>query len=108
MRPLEETAGKDYATKVKQQARAAGINITDNSIYNATLADGRGGADPNAWIHAGDGRAKVKRVIEAKGGGCESLGVTPNGRAVEIEAKKKAALDKRRARRLERTGKADP
>lgn len=102
MPPLEETAGFEYAKKVKQQARAAGINVTDNSRYNATIADERCGGDPNAWIHAGDGRSKVRRVIENLGHSCESLGVKDNpDRVAELEAKKEARIKRNNARREE-------
>jgi len=73
--PRLETTMPAYAKKVRQQARKAGISLTDDSKYNGTLADSRGGADPNAWIHPGDGKDKVRQHIRNVGGACETLGV---------------------------------
>lgn len=102
MPALEETAGFEYAKKVKQQARAAGISITDSSIYNGTIADERGGADPNAWLLAGDGRDKFRKVIRDKGKACESLGVEADGSFEEKWAKKEKAFNKRQSAKKER------
>lgn len=101
MKPLEETCGLDYARKTKAQARAAGISITDNSIYNATLADHRCGGDPKAWLLAGDGRAKVKSVVNNHGATCESLGVKENGKLLERFAKREKFVNKKLARKAE-------
>ena len=101
MKPLEVTCGPEYAKKVKQQAREAGISISDSSIYNGSIADKRGGGDPNAWLLAGDGRAKWKKSIQAKGGSCESLGVEANGKSLEISDRKEHAIKKRENRRKE-------
>jgi len=101
MKPLEATAGPEYAKKVRAQARAAGIEVSGSSIYNATIADARGGGDPNAWLLAGDGRAKWRKAIEAKGGECDSLKVKASGKSLELFAKKEQALARRKARKQE-------
>lgn len=101
MKPLEETCGQDYARKTKAQARAAGISITDNSIYNATIADERGGGDPKAWLLAGDGRAKFRDIVNNHGASCESLKVKENGKLLERFAKREKFVRKKLARKAE-------
>lgn len=101
MRPLDETAGHEYAKKVRAQARAAGISISGSSIYNGSIADARGGGDPNAWLLAGDGRAKWRQSIERVGGECESLKVKASGKSLEIFAKREKLLNKRKQRKEE-------
>lgn len=94
--PLEQTAGKCYADKIKAEAAAAGIVVSDNSRYNPTMADYRGGGDPNAWIHAGDGISTYKQRLKESGGRSEDLGVAGDDSMVaERYTKKKAAFDKR-------------
>lgn len=101
--PLEETCGKEYARLRKEEARKAGISISDNSRYNPTMADGRRGADPKAWTHAGDGPSTMKRRLQDMGGGCEQLGVENDlSRTAETMEKKKAAFIKRQKRKYER------
>lgn len=73
--PPLETVSPALARKVKAQAKAAGINVSDNSRYNATMADHRGGGDPKAWLHAGDGVSTYKQRLRECGGGSEDLGV---------------------------------
>lgn len=92
---LEEAYGLDYATKVKRHAREAGISITDDSIFNASVADERGGADPNAWLLAGDSHDKFRKVAQERGCPSEDLKVKPDGRIAEIEAKREAGINKR-------------
>ena len=99
---LEEAYGLDYATKVKRHAREAGIAITDSSIFNASVADERGGADPNAWLLAGDGPDKWRAVAQARGCRSEDLKVKDDGRIAEIEAKREAGINKRNAIRAAR------
>lgn len=101
--PLEETCGKEYARLRKEEARKAGISISDNSRYNPTMADNRRGADPKAWTHAGDGPSTMKRRLQDMGGGCEQLGVDNDlSRTAETMEKKKAAFIKRQKRKYER------
>lgn len=99
--PIEQTCGKYYADKIKAEAKAAGINVTDASRYNPTMADSRAGGDPNAWVHAGEGTSTYKQRLLASGGGSEDLGVAhDDARIQERFAKKKAAYHgRRRARR---------
>lgn len=94
---LEEAYGLDYAVKTKRHAREAGISITDSSIYNASVADERGGADPGAWLLAGDGPDKWKRVAEERGYTSEDLKVRGDGRIAEMEAKREQRINTRRA-----------
>ena len=102
MRPLEETCGLDYATKTKAQARKAGITINDSSIYNPTIADQRGGGDPKAWLLAGDGRDKFRKVINAKGKSCDTLGIkVENGKGLEDFSKREKKLEAKQARQAE-------
>lgn len=97
MKPLEETCGKAYAAQVKAQARAAGITISDNSRFNGTIADHRGGGDPTAWIHAGDGKSTFRERLRKTGGGGDDFGLEVNTSLVgERYAKKKAGVMGRR------------
>jgi hypothetical protein len=95
---IDETpAGRWYAEKVKKEAEAAGIQVGANSRYNATMADHRGGGDPKAWVHAGEGASTFKRRIEEIGGACEDLGVKPDdSRIQERLVRNKARMMKRR------------
>lgn len=100
--PLEQTCGKWYADKVKAEARAAGINVSDNSHYNATMADTRGGGDPKAWTHVGDGISTYKRRLQEIGGGSEDLGVAlDSSRVQDRMAEKKSQYDARQAKKKE-------
>jgi len=101
MSHVAKSAGVPYADKVMAQAKKAGISVNQNSIYNASIADARGGGDPNAWLLAGDGRAKFRKSIESKGGECETLGVKCSGKGLELFANKEALINKRKARREE-------
>lgn len=49
---------KDHAQNILTLARRAGINVS-GKFYSSGLADGRGPADPGAWV---DSIADVKRV----------------------------------------------
>jgi hypothetical protein len=103
---LEEAYGLDYATKVKRHAREAGIAITDSSIFNASVADERGGADPNAWLLAGDGPDKWRDVAQKRGCPSEDLKVKDDGRIAEIEAKREEGINRRNAIRAAREAEA--
>lgn len=96
--PMEKTLGYNQAKKVREQARKAGISISDSSFYNGTIADERGGGDPNAWLLAGDGKDKFKRVIRERGGACESLGVE-FGESQERVDKAQSRIEKHREKR---------
>ena len=105
MAHIEKIDGKPYAQTVWDQAKAAGISVNSNSIYNATMADERCGGDPNAWLLAGDGRDKFKKVVQDKGGFCESLGIeSSNGKYEEILDKKDKEIKAKKARREEMAG----
>ena len=64
---LAKTIGPSYVEKITAQARAAGISVGENSFYNGSLADKRGGGDPGAWIRTGEGRAKLKETALSRG-----------------------------------------
>lgn len=96
MRPLNETAGLDYAEGVKNQARKAGIPINEHSRYNGTIADARRGGDPGAWIHNGESHDKFRKVCEQRGIPNPDLRTRDDGRIHEIEAKRVEGVTKRR------------
>lgn len=98
---LEKHNGKWYADKVRQQAKDAGIHITSDAIYNATIADERGAGDPGAWLLAGDGKDKFKNEIRKRGGACDTLGVQ-FGESAERADKEQARLEKLRKKVRER------
>jgi hypothetical protein len=102
LKPLEESIGKGYADMVKKQARDAGIAISDNSRFNATVCDDRVGGDPNAWTHAGDGRSTLRERLKQRGGGGEDFGLEVNTDLVSDRmAKKKQRIMGNRARQAE-------
>lgn len=100
--PLEVSCGKEYARLRKEEARRAGIAISDNSRYHPMMADSRRGADPNAWIHAGDGASTYQRRLRETGGGCEDLGVQVDlSRTAEKMEKKKSAFIQKMKRKYD-------
>ena len=99
--PLHVAYGKEYAETTYAQAKAAGITVSDNCHYNASMADERCGGDPNAWVRVGEGRSEVIRRIREKGASCPDLGVVKNDRLIENELKREAKINKRKQRRME-------
>lgn len=98
MAHVAKTCGKPYAEKIMKQARSAGISVNENSFYNGSIADERGGADPGAWKLVGDGKEKFRKTIRDRGGACESLGVE-HGESSERMQKQQAHLEKLRAKK---------
>jgi len=98
MAHLAKVAGHDYAKNTYGQAKAAGLSITDSHIYNGSIADKRKGGDPKAWIGPGDGRAKFRNVIKARGASCETLGIDegPSDQVIETYHKKKEWFNNRK------------
>lgn len=82
----------DHARNILTLAQRAGIN-TAGKFYSSGLADGRGPADPGAWV---DSLGDVKRVAQARN-------LTVSG-AVEVKgtavAPKRQALSERLTREL--------
>jgi len=98
---LEKIAGKDYAQKVINQAKAAGIPVNEHSRYNPSVADARGARDPNAWIHNGEGVDKWRSAILTRGASSQDLKVKGDGRIAEIEANREKVINAKNARRAE-------
>lgn len=85
---------KDHAQNVVTLARRAGINIS-GKYYASGLADGRGPADPAAWV---DSTADVKRIARERNltvtGAVEHRGIA--------EAPKRKPLSERLTKELMR------
>jgi hypothetical protein len=79
LKPERNNAGIGFKRMQEKRARAkaAGIPVTDDSFYNGSIADERGELDPDAWVHPGEGRDKLRRAVRKKGGSSEDLGVEP-------------------------------
>ena len=111
MSHLQKCVGPAQAEKVANQARAAGIPINDSWVYNGSVADERGGGDPDAWVGPGDGKDKIKNVIRNRGGACETLGVE-FGESQQRVDKAQSEIETRRAKKkkfkeMEKQVKAD-
>ena len=103
LKQLAKHVGEVQVRKIEKQARQAGISINDNSIYNASVADRRQAGDPNAWLLAGDGRDKFKKVIRNRGGTCESLGIEKvDGGAFDRHEIRKVNFKKNRSKVAQR------
>jgi len=100
MAHVAKTAGKSYAEKDMKQARAAGIQVNENSFFNGSIADERQGADPGAWCLVGEGKDKLKKTVRDRGGACESLKVD-FGESQERVDKEQARLEKLRWKKRE-------
>jgi len=90
--------GQPLAQKAFDQARKAGINVNENWFYNGSIADERGGGDPDAWVGPGEGKSKLKESVRKKGGACESLGVEFGDSAHRMDTEQKR-LEKVRAKK---------
>ena len=100
--PLEKSLGKAHAEKIRAQARKAGIQVSESSFYNGSIADERQGADPGAWLLAGDGKDKYKQVIRDRGGASPELGVKfgesqKRTEYIQKKIEKQRAINKERA-----------
>ena len=96
-RPLHETCGADYAAGVYKQAKKAGIPANEHSVYNASVADHRRGADPGAWVHNGESHDKLRKTCESRGMSCEDLRTKSDGRISEMEAKREQRINRKNA-----------
>jgi hypothetical protein len=84
-----EGVGFQRMQKIRADAKKAGIPVTDDSFYNGSIADERGAADPDAWVHPGEGRDKLRRVVRERGGVSEELGVGPGECQERMDVRKK-------------------
>lgn len=85
-----EGVGFQRMQKIRADAKKAGVPVTDDSFYNGSVADERGAADPDAWVHPGEGRDKLRRVVRERGGVSEELGVGPGESQKRMDERKKA------------------
>lgn len=100
---LQGIQGKYYTDKLRSEAAKAGITLGGNSRYNGHMADTRGGGDPKAWLHAGDGISTYKQRIIDCGGEFKEMGVEMDvARVAEREAKKRVPYDAKESRRKEK------
>lgn len=74
---------------VVRNAKRAGYNPTGNELYQPGLA--RFPGDPRAFISQAEGKAKVRKIVEQDGTGCEGA-VTVKAREPEHEPKQKHKL----------------
>ncbi len=86
-----EGVGFQRMQKIRADARKAGIPVTDDSFYNGSVADERGAADPDAWVHPGEGRDKLRRTVRERGGVSEELNVGPGECQQRMDERKKVA-----------------
>lgn len=84
----------DYEALVRNQAKKAGIPVTENSHYNPTIADHRRGGDPGAWIHNGESHDKWRKTCEERGMSCDDLRTRNDGKIAEIEEKREKRIRK--------------
>lgn len=73
--------GDDFTlNEVVQVAQASGYSPKSSDFYNESLA--RFPGDPEAFLHAGQGRDHIKKVCEKRGTGCRGA-VNVKGRGLE-------------------------
>lgn len=101
---LASVLGQNHVDKLVAQARAAGIQVGESSIYNGSLADKRAGGDPGAWLTVGDGRAKQREVALSRGMAAAdgSVEYGQSQERVEFANKSIEAYDKRKAEKAAR------
>jgi hypothetical protein len=101
---LASVLGQNHVDQLVAKARAAGISVGPNSIYNGSLADKRGAADPGAWLLVGDGQAKFKNVARSRGmatADSDEVQFGESAQRVEEAAKWEQAYDKRKTEKLQ-------
>jgi len=102
---LASVLGQDHVNKLVAKAKKAGISVGPNSIYNGSLADKRGGADPGAWLLVGEGQAKAKEVARSRGmatADSDEVKYGESDQRVEFASKWLEKYDKKKAEKAAR------
>lgn len=88
---LDRQFGKDKQAlqEVVTGAKRSGFRPTGNELYQPSLA--RFPGDPRAFISQADGKAKVRKIVEETGTGCEGA-ITVKAREPEQEPQVKHKL----------------
>ena len=70
--------------KLKDNARREGIPLTGNELYQSGLCRDGHDLDPRACISQSDGKARIRKMVEASGTGCEGS-ITVKAREADSE-----------------------